>query len=212
MIKRIRKTEKSAKKWYDKVYTSGGYKAADKNYDKKMLNQLGVQIDMKKTLLDVACGNGFLLREAGKRVKAAGIDLSEIAARNASRRADKSLLCCGSAERLPFRSGTFDFVTCLGSLEHFIKIDNALSEMKRVMKLDGKANIHVPNSRYLVHKVLRIDSQGQPNERLATEKEWKEVLEKHFFIEATHKFNTRPYLSWIPKKYCCHFTFICRKD
>lgn len=211
MIKRLRYTEKEAKKWYDRVYTHGGYKAADRGYDNKMLDQLGVPFDKNRRLLDVACGNGFLLQAAEKRATTFGIDLSENAIRNAARAAGNTLFFCASGERLPFPKGFFDFVTCLGSLEHFIDIELALSEINRVLAAGGRANIHVPNSRYLVHKLLGIDSQGQPNERLATEREWRELIEKYLAIETVYKYNTRPYFRWIPKKFCCHFTFICSK-
>ena len=211
MIKRLRYTEKDAKKWYDNVYKEGGYKAVDKNFENKMLNQLGVPFDKKLRLLDVACGNGFLSKAAEKRVRAFGVDLSENAIRNAMRATKNSAFFCASAEKLPFADDSFDFGTCLGSLEHFIGIDQALREIKRVLVPGGKANIHVPNSIYLVHKILRVDSQGQPNERLATEYEWKMLIEKYMHIEKVYKYNTRFYLTWIPKRYCCHFTFICRK-
>src|SRR3989338_9931783 len=212
MIKRLRYSEKQAKKWYDKVYLHGGYKSADPRYDDKMLDQLGVPTNMNLNLLDIACGNGFLLHAAEKRTKTFGMDISENAVKNAKLRAKKTLFSCGSAEKLPFPDDFFDFVTCLGSMEHFINVDTALTEIKRVLVDGGKANIHVPNSLYLVHKLLRLDTQGQPNERLATEAEWREIIEKHLTIEKVHKYNTRPYLAWIPKKYCCHFTFICRKE
>lgn len=211
MIKRLRFSEKNAKEWYNEIYKHGGYKPVDKNYQSKMLEQLGVPFNKKKKLLDVACGNGFLLQEAEKRVSAFGVDLSETALKNAKKNT-ASPLACSSGQALPFRSGTFDFLTCLGSLEHFIDIDAALEEFSRVMADGALANIHVPNSKYLVHKVLKVDTQGQPNERLATEKEWKKVIESHMPIEKVNKYNTRPYLEWIPKRYCCHFTFICRKN
>lgn len=212
MIKRIRYSEREAKSWYDNVFSHGGYKPVDKNYEKKMLDQLGVPLDKSLKLLDVACGNGFLLREAEKRVTTFGIDLSESAIKNASGNARNTVFACSSAEKLPFGNSLFDFVTCLGSLEHFINVDKALAEIKRVLVVGGKANIHVPNSLYLVHKLLGINSQGQPNERLATESEWREIIEHHFAIERPFKYNTRPFLEWIPKKFCCHFTFICRKE
>lgn len=161
------------------------------------------------TLLDIACGDGHFISHFTDNYKCYGVDISKEAIKKA-RNTVKAKFYVSKAEKLPFSSNMFDFITCLGSLEHFIDVDKALSEMKRTAKKNSTIIIHVPNSNYIVHKILRIDTQHQINERFASEGEWISILKKYFSVEKTIKYNTRTYFKWIPKKYSCHFTFICR--
>ena len=209
MIKRIKSRRKEEiGKFYDSIFIYGGYE--NPNSFKKWI----IKISEKKygKLLDVACGNGNFMEYAEKFFDCYGVDISKEAIRKAKKRTKKSRFKITTAEKLNFKKEYFDVVTCLGSMEHFVNIDKSLKEMKRVLKDDGVAILHVPNSKYLVHKILRIDTQGQINERLATEKEWRKIIEKNFKVKKVYKHNTRWFLKWIPKKYCCHFTFVCTKN
>src|SRR3989344_1333289 len=199
MIKRIKSRKKEEiGKFYDDIFIYGGYENPDSF--KKWI----IKISEKKygKLLDVACGNGNFVAHAEKFFDCYGVDISKEAIKKAKERTEKSIFKIATAEKLNFKKEYFDVVTCLGSMEHFVNIDKSLKEMKRVLKDDGVAILHVPNSKYLVHKILRIDTQGQINERLATEKEGEEIFIKHFRIKKVYKYNTRWYLKWIPKKYC----------
>ncbi len=195
--------------FYNKIYSKGGY-LSEADFNKRALSIMGVEKDKDKKLLDVACGQGTLLAQAEDHVNTYGIDISKEAIKKAKVRARKTIFKICAAEKLPFPKSFFDYVTCMGSLEHFIDIDAALREIKRVTKKNGRVLIHVPNSNYLIHRILGIDTQGQINERLATEEEWNKILEKYFTIEKVYKYNTRWYFKWVPKNYCCHFTFLCR--
>jgi ubiquinone/menaquinone biosynthesis C-methylase UbiE len=208
MIERIEtKDRKKVSDFYDDIYAVGGY-----DNPKEFIDSIIRLIPSDNTkLLDVACGNGNFLARAEKKFKTYGVDISPGAIKLARKKLKTTQLRVASANNLPFRRDTFDAVTCLGSLEHFPDMDKALEEMKRTVKTGGIVIIHVPNSKYLVHMALRIDTQGQINERLATEKEWRKILEKHFAVEKVYKYNTKWFLKWIPRKYCCHFTFVCRK-
>jgi ubiquinone/menaquinone biosynthesis C-methylase UbiE len=214
MITRIgTKDRKKVGKFYDNIYHHGGY-LSHYVYNKQMLKLLKItSTDGKRPkLLDIACGQGTLLALAEEFAETYGVDISKEAIKKASQNAKLTKFKVASAEKLPFKANQFDFVTCMGSMEHFYDMDKALREMRRVAKPGAKIMIHVPNSKYLVHRILRIDTQGQINERLATEREWKKVIEKYFRVEKVHKYNTRWFLEWIPKRYCCHFTLICRKE
>lgn len=211
MIERIRtKSTEKIRKFYDAIYKKGGY-LSDENFNKRALKILRLNKKEDVRLLDVACGQGTLLAAAEKYVRTYGVDISAVAIKKARKNSKKTKFRVCSAEKLPFPNKHFDYVVCMGSLEHFSDIGKALKEMNRVLKKGGKALIHVPNSRYLIHMILRINTQGQINERLATEEEWKRIIGKYFLIEKVHKYNTRLYFQWIPKKYCNHFTFLCRK-
>ena len=156
----------------------------------------------------MGCGNGNFLELAEDCFLTWGIDLSKNAIRIAKKRCKQSILSVSPAEKLRFKSNFFDVIVCLGSLEHFVDMDAALREMRRVLKRGGILVIHVPNSEYLIHRILGITEHGQINERMATESEWKGILNKYFKYIKSYKYNTRWYLRWIPKRYCCHFTFL----
>jgi ubiquinone/menaquinone biosynthesis C-methylase UbiE len=44
----------------------------------------------------------------------------------------------GDSERLPFASGSFDFVTCANSFHHYPRQDHAVVEMHRVLRPGGR--------------------------------------------------------------------------
>ena len=65
----------------------------------------------------------------------------------------------GPAEKLPFADGQFDFVSCLGALEHFLDPTRALREMVRVATPDAEFLLLVPNADFppLAAGTLRRD-------------------------------------------------------
>ncbi len=209
MIERVgTKKKESVGKFYDRLYAEGGF-LSGYTFNKRALDILGLTKKQNAKLLDIACGQGTLLALAEKYTDTYGVDISKEAIKKARRNAPNTTFRVAQAEKLPFQSNYFDYVTCMGSMEHFMDIEKSIKEMIRVSKKGAKILIHVPNSKYLVHMALGIDTQGQINERLATEREWKDILEKYFVIEKTYRYNTRWFLAWIPKRYCCHFTFLC---
>lgn len=202
------KSHKELRKWYNHAFSKGDLKS-DTSFYNQMLDNLKVPFNNKLRLLDIACGNGYFLREAEKRVTCFGIDISDVAITKAKKIAAKSDVRRGEAEKLPFKDDYFDYVTCLGSLEHFINLSQALSEMLRVMKHGAIANILVPNSDYLVFKFIGQPQLSQVNEKWMTQKEWTDIIEPYFRIRGVKRFNTRWFLKWIPTRWCCHIGFIC---
>lgn len=105
-------------------------------------------------VLDVACGFGTWLlacRERGAEV--AGIDLSEVAIGHCRQAIPEGSFYAGSAERLPFPADSFDCITCLGSLEHFVDPIAALREMVRVGTRDACIVLLVPNAGFLTRRL-----------------------------------------------------------
>jgi SAM-dependent methyltransferase len=134
------------------------------------------------SLLDVSCGAGSLLAAARARdVEPVGIDLSDEAVRLARRVAPGALVTVGAGEALPFRSATFDFVSCLGSLEHFIDMGQGLREMIRVAKPTARLCIMVPNEDFIGWKLLGHQGTAQQdiNEHLLPLSAWRQLFEQH---------------------------------
>ncbi|MBN8726466.1 MAG: methyltransferase domain-containing protein [Xanthomonadales bacterium] len=107
-----------------------------------------------QNVLDIACGTGKWLELMSSRgAQIHGIDISELAVHACERRLPKCDVRLGVAEDLPFADATFDLVTCLGSLEHFLEPERALREMLRVAKRDARFLLLVPNSGFLPRKL-----------------------------------------------------------
>ncbi len=137
-----------------------------------------------RRLLDVACGQGDLHTLARARgVEAYGLDLAETALRAGRRRGGEGFLLA-DGERLPFPGACFDYVTNIGSLEHFPDPLQGVREMARVLRPGGEAWVLLPNTYSILGNVWTALRQGrsgedhQPIQRYAARREWEEVLEE----------------------------------
>jgi ubiquinone/menaquinone biosynthesis C-methylase UbiE len=86
-------------------------------------------------LLEIGCGEGNLLAVLPGTRKF-GIDPSIHALRRARKRSSANY-AIARCEQLPFSSGAFDVVVAVGVMEHFEKIDAAISEVRRVLAPSG---------------------------------------------------------------------------
>ena len=107
------------------------------------------RIDWARTtaVLDVACGSGYAVDEAARRLRdggfACGCDLSEgmLRQRAGSYDSAKTGFAAASAQALPFQSGSFDAVICTTAFHHFPEPVEALREFKRVLRPGGQVLI-----------------------------------------------------------------------
>lgn len=164
---------------YNAIYSGAGISQMDSFYIwiLRLMNVHG------GALLDVSCGEGQLLRFASKRdTEAHGIDISDVAARIAQTHSGAYALT-GNAEELPYANNSFDYVTNIGSLEHYENMPRAVKEMARVLRIGGTACILLPNTygkRWNVQHVWRtgdIHDDGQPLQRYGSRGEWHRLLE-----------------------------------
>ena len=179
-----------------------------------------------KRLLDIGCGQGLLLKEAERLgLVTFGIDISSEAARLARENSPSSDISCGDAHRLGWEDGYFDYVTNIGSLEHFHHPELCLREMHRVMADGGRACVMLPNIHYYRHVINKFLRKKEPTsyqtiERFATLGEWSKLLEDNRLrIIDVHKYNkfNRPKFMVllrtliIPTYLSHHFVFLCSK-
>lgn len=171
-------TERDEQHAYDTLYFERGIRQRDSFY-LWFLEQVPHRGGGR--LLDVSCGEGVFLgvaRRAG--LEAVGVDFSLVAVRKA--RLVSSQAALANAQRLPFADNSFDYVTNIGSLEHYFDPVEGAREMARVLRRDGVAIILLPNAFGIfgnIWHVLRygeIFDDGQPLQRYATRASWERLL------------------------------------
>ena len=100
------------------------------------------------SLIDVGCGNGFLLNlihEKFPHVKLYGFDIKNkntVDAKNFE-------YFQGNIDNLPFQAQQFDIVICSHVLEHLINIHQCVSELKKITK--QKLLVVTPCQRYFFY-------------------------------------------------------------
>ncbi len=105
-----------------------------------------LQLERGNLFLDNACANGFYARNIAQRLHASGrsgvvfaVDASLPMLRRAKQLAqregvaDRIVFVHADSEHLPFSDGTFDGITCGGSLNEFVSPESVLRELRRVL-------------------------------------------------------------------------------
>ena len=136
-------------------------------------------------LLDVACGLGRMVEAAEPYTKHLyGIDISDVAIKEAKKKFPDYNLQVANAEKLPFEDNVLDKITCLGSLERMLDLGLVFNEMQRISKNEAKFCFLVRNSRsfkwVLFKKWLRTKNT-KGNQGANTLDEWSKLFEDNNF-------------------------------
>jgi ubiquinone/menaquinone biosynthesis C-methylase UbiE len=97
-----------------------------------------------KRVLDLSCGEGYNTRVLARRgAKVVGVDFSRKMIELASQREKEEKLgidyyVSDAADLREFRSGCFDLVTCFMALMDIERYEDAISEVARVLKKNGR--------------------------------------------------------------------------
>jgi len=224
------------KQYYDvKYYDSGQPRQWIKlpfpkaGYYVKPLRLLDVQEG--RTLLDIACGAGQLLKTAkALGLRCYGIDISEVAISQARKNVKGELVCANVDKGLPYDDNFFDYITCLGSLEHFENQSRVLREICRVAKSSCRIYFLVPNDNYILHR-LGYETDFQPVINRHSLVGYRSLMERNGLAvyrtlrDNSHLTNLaessslpkllvklvfRPFVSLIPLHLSYNFIFLCQ--
>ena len=91
-------------------------------------------------LLDIGCADGTITRRIAEnklRLRVWGVDYYRKAIDYAKSKKSRAIFICSDARKLPFKSNTFNFITCIETLEHIPNSEKVLSEIYRVLKKKG---------------------------------------------------------------------------
>ncbi|MGA2852486.1 MAG: class I SAM-dependent methyltransferase [Terracidiphilus sp.] len=112
-----------------------------------LARRIAGEIPEGSTVLEVAPGPGYFCIELAKLGSYAitGVDIShsmvKIATQKAAEAGVQADFKQGSASKLPFPRGSFDFLLCRAAFKNFAKPVEALQEMCRVLRPGGRALI-----------------------------------------------------------------------
>ena len=97
-------------------------------------------------VLDVACGNGYLLGELSKkaRVNAFGVDIAENMIASARERYPACTFTVGPCAPLGFENESMDVITVSCAFHHIENPQTFADECLRVLKINGKVFIAAP--------------------------------------------------------------------
>jgi SAM-dependent methyltransferase len=156
-------------------------------------------------LIDISCGQGHLVYFAQKLgIQSIGVDFAISGIRYGKQETPVAGWIVGDGERLPLPAVCADFITHIGSLEHYQDPQAGMREIARLLKPAGVACILLPNSFGLVGNIQHvwktgyIFDDGQPLQRYNSRGGWRDLLVKNGLIPfRTIKFE-RPWpRTWI---------------
>src|SRR5438094_6069951 len=105
-------------------------------------------------ILDAGCGPGVMAGKLMERGYAVwGIDFAEPMIRKARELCGSDQFGVGDVEHIPFPDNTFDVVVSLGVIEYLESDEQALREIRRVLKPGGRAVIAISNGRSVVRRI-----------------------------------------------------------
>lgn len=173
------------------------------NVEEEVIRLLG--LTGKEVLLDVGCGEGELLLKIAKqypKTRLMGVDISPGILKSAQKQVQEQGLDIhfqvADTQSLPFPAVSFDRVTALHMLYHVPNIEQALQEMKRVLKSGGWLAVSTNSSES--HPQLRnLGSQAarrmgmkerHPVSARFSLEIGKELLHKHFHNVTVTRFES----------------------
>ncbi|SDZ03596.1 class I SAM-dependent methyltransferase [Tindallia californiensis] len=117
-------------------------------------------------ILDIACGNGTLLKMLSQEntFNGYGIDISDKMIKNASKICSEMVFKVAGCEKIPFEAGFFDVITVCAAYHHFPDTKAFAKELSRVIKNHGFiyiADIYLPTPlRVIINPFVPLSKEG----------------------------------------------------
>ncbi len=165
---------------YNEIYSGKGIQLRDSFY-LWLISLLKPQA--RRLLIDISCGQGRLTALAQQQgLSAIGIDFAFSGVKRGYAISPQSGWLVGDGECLPIQDKSVDYITHIGSLEHYQNPELGAREIARILKPNGKACILVPNAFGLLGNIRHvwttgdIFDDGQPLQRYGTRGFWESLF------------------------------------
>lgn len=145
------------KEFYDNKYATASLRGISDLRFEKTLEQFKRKVDCNPhwTMLDIGCGIGGFMRLSPFKHNI-GLDVSENAIQKAKTHGLEVYQCDIEHDKIPLDDCSVDVVFCMEVFEHLLFEDNAINEIKRVLKPGGYLMITVPNEILWIYSRLKI--------------------------------------------------------
>ncbi|HYE68583.1 MAG TPA: methyltransferase domain-containing protein [Anaerovoracaceae bacterium] len=177
--------EKSARSYNEKAdhYDSTPEGRFTLEFKHKLLEEISV--NRGAYVLDVACGNGTLIKMLADRygIIGYGTDISEKMIENARRKNPEMIFETAGCESMPFENQFFDLITVCAAYHHFPDVKAFAAEAHRLIKTEGClyiADVYYPALvRFLCNPFVPLSKAGDV--RFYSPKEIRKTFEKSGF-------------------------------
>lgn len=174
---------------------------------KRILNNLDNNSSLK--ILDTGSCTGYNLHLLNKYGKAYGVDIEKKAIEYCKKRGFKRMVLLKNGMQLPFKSNSFDIITCLDVLEHIEKDEEYLKELNRVLKPKGKLIIFVPAIQ-LLWSQLDVKSHHQRRYTIPMLK--NKAMKTKFLIKEIKYFNYLLFWPMLPIRLIQKLSFLKKNE
>ncbi len=157
----IRKQQELYDKGWRQVLAAGKEQAGNLQTNLEFLSRTDL-LKPNDKILEIGCGIGSVVFELSRKgYDITGMDLSREAIEYGRRKYGDIRLEVQAAEALPYEDESFDVVLSFDLLEHIARVDRHISEVYRVLRMDGFYLFQTPNKysnvifETLYHKTLK---------------------------------------------------------
>lgn len=193
------------KKYFDqKALTYGASAKASDYFDEAsffnqrghILEWLGAQYN--KQILDAGCGVGAFSEPWVGNNDVYGVDFSEKSLEHAAARGLKILE--GDLASLPFDTGSFDLVVCIGVIQLVEDVQTVLSELARVTKPEGMLLVQTLHKGSLQRKLLGLFERRKKFDRMYEMDELAFLFKRLGFADISFLKQYHP-LKWVTRSF-----------
>jgi len=179
--------------WWQTEFTDG----VDPEYTEQILPMAAECLSGARDVLDVGCGEGQVSRLARTLPtveRVVGVDPTWAQLRVAVERAGGPVYVRANGAKLPLPDDAFDAVVACLVFEHIAAFDDAIAEVARVLRPDGRFALFInhpllqtPNSGWIDDQILDPPEQYWRIGEYLVEDETLEEVEKGVFIPFLHR-------------------------